>query len=133
MIGVDTNVLVRYIVRDDERQYQKVRTFFERIVDQDDACFVSDLVLAELVWVLRSCYRLDRGRIAEVLRGLYGSRNLVFSSPDCIARAIRSFETGRADFADYLIRERALQEGCEEVATFDKALVKEDGFTSVGV
>jgi len=83
-----------------------------------------------LVWVLTSCYRIHRAKIAEVLRKLTTSRQMSFDATDRITRALDAFASGRGDFADYLLREHARRAGCKTVATFDRVLLKEPGYTA---
>ena len=128
MIALDTNVLIRYLVRDDEDQHRRASRLIERTIEAGDTVFIADIVLAELVWVLRGSYHLAKDRILDVLNNLYRARHASFASSERVARAIARFERGRADFADYLIGERARASGCEVVATFDRALLAEDGY-----
>jgi predicted nucleic-acid-binding protein len=131
VIALDTNVLVRFLVEDDVEQTARARDLLQRAIDEQTACFVPDIVLCELVWVLSSAYRISRVEIARHLGTLLRSRNLIFRSTDQIARALAAFRDGRGDFADYLIREDSRTAGCEGVATFDKALLGEEGFQAV--
>ena len=89
---------------------------------------VTAIVVCELVWVLTSCYDLSRSQVVEVLRNLQRARELALQSPDELARALTSFAAGKGDLADYLIREQARTEGCDAVATFDRAVLGEAGF-----
>jgi len=128
LIALDTNVLVRFLVRDDEDQAARALRRLTEITEADDTAFVPDIVLAELVWVLRSTYRFPRARIISVLRELYTARHLSFASPDRVARALSAFESGRGDFADYLIREQSRDHGSEAVVTFDRRILGDLGF-----
>ena len=128
MIGLDTNVLVRFLVRDDEDQHLRAVELLRRGADDGGTFFVGEVVLAEVVWVLASRYRCSREEIASVVRHLTEAQELVFESADRIVRALRSFERGKGGFADYLIAERARDAGCPSVATFDKALHADSGF-----
>jgi predicted nucleic-acid-binding protein len=130
VIALDTNVLVRFLVEDDAEQLDRARALVGRIVAGGDSCFVSDVVLCELVWVLQSSYRIPRGPIADHLQALLRARHFSFSSTDRLARALRAFRAGRGDFADFLIREHARAQGCDGVATLDGDLVKEEGFVA---
>jgi predicted nucleic-acid-binding protein len=130
MIAVDTNVLVRLLVKDDEAQTRKVIVLFKRLSDAADTAYVCDVVLCEVVWVLQACYKLKRKQIAVALRQLLSARQLTFDSPDQLSRALAAFEQGRGDLADYVIRERAKAAECDCVATFDKSLHKEPLFRS---
>ena len=128
MIALDTNVLVRFLVEDDARQTEQAAALIERAVASGDTLFVSDVVVAELVWVLSVSYRISRAQIAATLRDLLRARHLTFAASDQLTRAIDSFARGKGDFADYLIGEHARVAGCETVATFDRVLLRESGF-----
>lgn len=131
MISLDTNVVVRFLVRDDAKQARAAKGLVERLDREDERAHVSDIVLCELVWVLRSAYRMGRLPIARALRQLVAAKQLVFESHDAIQRAIHAYETGHGDFADYVIREHARGAGCDSVATFDQVLLKDEHFSPV--
>lgn len=128
MKAVDTNVLVRYLVEDDARQ--SAAALFKQATANDEMLFVSDIVVCEVVWVLSVSYGFSRMAIAPVLRDLFRARQLAFTAPERLIRALGAFESGKGDYADYLIREHARGAGCEEVLTFDKALLREAGFVA---
>lgn len=130
MIGLDTNVLVRFLVRDDEDQHRRAVDLFRRGVDEGETFFVGEVVLAEVVWVLASRYRCGREEIARVVRQLTEVQELALESTDRVVRALRAFERGRGGFADYLIAERARDAGCSSVATFNRALHADSGFVA---
>ena len=130
MTGLDTNVLVRFLVEDDEAHAERAATLIEAAVAADERLYVSDVVLCEVVWVLGGAYDFRRTEIAGVLAELTRARHLRFDSSDRIARCVRAFEFGRGDFADYVILEHALEAGCDRVATFDRKLLKHEGFVS---
>lgn len=130
MIGVDTNVLVRFLVEDDEEQAAKVIALFEKVIAENSTLFISDIVLCETVWVLSSRYRFSRGDIASVLQRLFEADHLSFSSTRQHVDALQSYAEGKGDFADYLIREQCIAAGCSTVVTFDQALLKAPGYTS---
>ena len=130
MIAVDTNVLVRFVVRDDARQAARARRLFERLQSEGTQAYVTDIVLCELVWVLERSYRIERAEIAEVLARLIRARALTFDSTERIAGAIQSYMVGKGDFSDYLIREHATARDCENVVTFDRQLLREAGFVA---
>ena len=129
MIALDTNALVRFLVRDDKAQARMAKALVDGLGDGDGRGYVSDVVLCELVWVLTRSYRFDRRRIAEVLQRLVAARQLAFGSTEAIARAVSAYEQGKGDFADYMIREHARDAGCESIATFDRDLLGDDMFS----
>ena len=130
MIGLDTNILVRFLVQDDEEQHRQVVAALRRGAEAGESFFVGEVVLAEVAWVLASRYRCGRDEIASVVRQLTEAEELVFDSTERVVRALRSFQNGKGGFADYLIAARAQDAGCTEVLTFDRALLVETGFRS---
>jgi predicted nucleic-acid-binding protein len=111
MLGVDTNVLVRYLVRDDQLQFEKARRLIDREASRSEPVLVSLLVLLETEWVLRSRYELPKAEILTAFSAL--------------------LDTTVADFADCLIAARNLRIGCHATATFDGKALKLEGFISV--
>jgi predicted nucleic-acid-binding protein len=98
-------------------------------VQRDEPIFISDIVMCETVWVLSTSYRFSRSEITGALSDLIRGRGVVFSSGDSLARALRAYHEGKGDFADYLIREHARTAGADTVATFDRALLNDEGFS----
>ena len=128
MIAVDTNVLVRFLVEDDEAQTRAASSLISRAGRTGEPLYVSDVVLCEVVWVLSASYRFTNAEIIATLRKLLHARQLTFRSSDILVRAVEAYAGGKGDFADYVIREDAKAAGCDSVVTFDKALLKESGF-----
>ena len=131
MIALDTNVLVRYLVQDDARQSAAAAALVNRVLAAGDTLYVSDVVVCETVWVLSASYDVGRQEIARVLRSLFRARHLAFRAADQLIRALEAYDAGKGDYADYLIREHARAAECEQVVTFDRALLRERGFVSV--
>ncbi len=128
MIGLDTNVLVRFLVEDDREQAARARALVQQTIARGEPLFVSDVVLCELYWVLDRAYGMSRDQIAPALRALLAAKHLSFRNGDLIGRAVAAYQDGRGRFADYVIRELSIDAGCDSVATFDRALHKEKGF-----
>jgi predicted nucleic-acid-binding protein len=119
MLGVDTNVLVRYLVRDDEAQFEKARKLIKREVLAGRCIFVSQLVLLETEWVLRSRYSLPKNMIIETISGLLDATDVRFEDEQTIEEALFIWKDTTADFADCLIGARNRRLGCRATATFD--------------
>jgi predicted nucleic-acid-binding protein len=132
VIGLDTNVLVRFLVEDDERQSAAAAALVDRAIAARQELFVSSIVICELVWVLSASYRVPKARVLSLLRELMRARHLAFGAPDQLLRALDAFAAGKGDFADYLIREECLARGCESVHSFDRVLLREGGFEGPG-
>lgn len=130
MIGLDTNVLVRYIMQDDPKQAAKATKLVEGLSAQAPG-FVSIVSIVELVWVLTSCYGLGREQVLQVLEVILRSKQLVVDHADHVVRAMRSYGVGKADFADCLIERMAATAGCEKTMTFDAAAAKTAGMTLI--
>lgn len=128
MIGLDTNVLVRFLVKDNDAQTRRAVALVKHALDENEALYVSDVVLCELVWVLETSYSVGREEIAANMAKLLRARQLAFRDADMSARALDAYQAGRGDFADYVIREDARAAGADTIATFDKALLKDQGF-----
>ncbi len=119
MIGLDTNVLVRYVMQDDPKQSAKATRFIESLTPET-AGFVSVVALIELVWVLNSCYDLTREQISQALDGLLRAKELVVDRAEQVGQALRVFRASSADFADCLIERTAHAAGCDRTMTFDR-------------
>jgi predicted nucleic-acid-binding protein len=125
MIGIDTNVLLRlFKPADDARQADMVR----RVVKTQGPVFVSPITLVEFVWVLQKTFKLDRADVHHRLAGIVDAPEFAFAFPQATRRAVEQYETGPADFADYLMGELNLAFGCDATLTFDKNAVKNPAF-----
>ena len=130
MTGLDTNVLVRYIMQDDAKQSAKATTLIESL-DADRPGFISVVSILELYWVLTSCYDLNHDQVKMALEVLLRTKQIVVDRADQILRALRVFESGKADFADCLIERTAASAGCEQTLTFDVSASKYAGMTLI--
>ncbi len=128
MIALETNVLVRLIVQDDQAQARVAERLLVRARRDQTPLFIADVVLCELVWVLKSRLGLDRHEIADALDRLLRTELMVVADSAVTSRALGAYRVGRGDFADYIIREQALAREAVEVVTFDRTLKGEDGF-----
>ncbi len=128
MIGLDTNVIVRYLVEDDEEQAARAAALIEGAANRGETLFIAQIVLCELAWVLGAAYGRSRLEVARALKAVLRTAQFVVEDVDLAHRALARFEEDRGDFADYVVAERAFGNGCERVATFDKRLLAEDSF-----
>jgi predicted nucleic-acid-binding protein len=125
--GVDTNVLIRYIVADDPVQFRAATRFIEHKCSRQEPGFVNRLVLAEVVWVLESSYRLPRSAIVGALRLLLDANQLSIENVDDARAALVEYEAG-AGFSDSLIAAANARLGCEYTATLDRRAAGRSGF-----
>lgn len=128
MIGLDTNIVVRYLTQDDPKQSQIATRLMERTLSSDEPGFISLVVLAEIVWVLVSLYFVDRAGIVQIVSGLLTTEQLRVESAELAWRAKRRYEASKADFSDALIAECAVAAGCKRAVTFDRAAAATSGF-----
>ena len=129
MRGVDTNVLVRYLTQDHAAQARAVDALIAETISQREHLHVDDVVLCELVWVLRGAYRTDKPAIVSALQKLVGTALFSFEDREMLRRAVEDYRKGSGDFADYLIGRRNRRAGCEDTATFDRALKGASAFS----
>lgn len=131
MIGLDTNVLVRYIMQDDPKQSPKATQIVESLEGVGSG-YVTLVSLVELVWVLSASFDLARPQVAQALEGIIRTKQFKIESADQVIRALRVFKVGTSDFADCLIERSANSAGCEKTVTFDVNASKHAGMTLIG-
>jgi predicted nucleic-acid-binding protein len=121
MIGIDTNVLIRYLVRDDLAQAQEASRIIEK---QSVPIFVNTIVLCELVWVLESAYECTKKSIASVLKKILSTKQFEIPNRSLTWRALDLYENCKADFSDILLGMENQAQRCTITVTFDKNLNK---------
>ena len=132
MIALDTNVLVRLVLHDDEAQARAAERLFIRARRNQTPLFVADVVLCELVWVLKRRAGVSRADIVDTLDRLLRTELIVVSDAAIAENALAAYRAGKGDFADYLIREQSRAMRATEVVTFHRALKGENGFRVLG-
>ncbi len=127
MPALDTNVLIRYVVRDDSAQFAIARRFIHRCVSEGLPLFIPVTVMLEFEWVLRSSFHYEKNEVLQILSSLFSAAELIFESEQALEVALQLFREGRADFADCLHIALAAQEGQQPFWTFDKGAAKIPG------
>lgn len=122
--GVNTNVLVRYIVQDDPVQSKLATHFMEQECTSETPAFISGIVICELVWVLESAYEYPRQDIAKVIEQILRTREFHIHEPEILWQSLWGYQHKGADFADHFIASTNARAGCEYTVTFDKKAVK---------
>lgn len=130
MIGLDTNVLVRYIMQDEPLQSRQVAQLIDALTVESPG-FVSLVTLVELCWVLGSSYALDRSRLVEALEALLRTRELVIEEAEVAWQSVRRYRDNAADFADCLIERLGAAAGCRHTVTFDRGAAKHCGMVLI--
>ncbi|MCW5322988.1 PIN domain-containing protein [Verminephrobacter aporrectodeae subsp. tuberculatae] len=131
MIGLDTNVLVRYIMQDDPGQSAQASRLIESL-DADNPGFISLVTVVELYWVLTSSYELAGKQAVQALESIVRTKQFFVERADLVLRALRACGAGKADFPDCLIERSAASAGCARTMTFDVRAAKHAGMTLVG-
>ncbi len=126
MIALDTNVLVRYLVRDEAQQAEAARSLLESLTAERPG-FICREVIVELAWVLERAYGYTRDRIATVLEQLVATEHLVIEAADDVARAAFRYRPGSAGFSDLMILAAAERSGARSLYTFDLKAAQLDG------
>jgi predicted nucleic-acid-binding protein len=130
MIGLDTNVLVRYIMQDDPKQSPKASALIESL-NADNLGFITLVSIVELYWVLTTSYELTGQQVKQALEVLLRTKQIIVDRADQVLRALRVFDDSKADFADCLIERTAVSAGCEQTMTFDVGAAKHAGMTLI--
>ena len=118
MIGLDTNVVVRYLVQDHPEQSAAATAVVDGLTENNPG-YLSLVTVVELYWVLRRAYRVSEDRCAELLAGLLDARELRVDQSASVRAAVMTRRRG-ADFADALIAELGRVAGCDHTLTFDR-------------
>ncbi len=119
MTGVDTNILVRYFSPDTPHEYEAARALLQGF-NRDAPGFISIPTIVELVWVLHKRYKIKRDEVVRSILWLLRDSGFVFDHVDHVVDAISRFQTGNADFADYMIERMCRVAGCTRTVTFDR-------------
>ena len=118
MIGLDTSVLVRYIMRDDPVQTELATRLVDSL-DESEQGFVSVIALVETAWVMTRLYHIPRNGIIDAIRRLLGAAEILLEREHTVRRALARMSEG-ADLSDALIAELGSHAGCRETVTFDR-------------
>jgi predicted nucleic-acid-binding protein len=128
MIGLDTNILIRYLTQDDPVQSPKATQIIERRLSPTNMGFVSVVTIAEIAWVLDRAYGLSNGEIAAVIERMLQVEVLAVENEQEVFAAMMALKQGRGAFADALIAELGTRAGCIHTLTFDKKALRLPGF-----
>src|SRR5882672_4807831 len=131
MIGLDTNILIRYLTQDDPVQSAKATEIFERRLTRRNSGFVSIVAMVETVWVLDRAYGLTAQEIATAVERLLQVEVLSIENEQEVFTAMVALKQGRGSFADALIAELAVRAGCARTLTFDQKAVRLSAFELV--
>jgi predicted nucleic-acid-binding protein len=128
MIGLDTNVLVRYLAQDDKVQSAKATALIERRLTEEEPGFVSVVAMAETAWILERAYGLADADIATAIERILQAEILVVECEQEMFAAMVALKEGRGAFADALIGALGAKAGCARTLTFDRKALRLPGF-----
>ena len=127
MIGLDTDVLVRYVLRDDVQQAELADRLIEKCIAEQVLVVISLLTIQETEWVLRACANIDKARIISLFKALLESADVLIETEDILEEALLHFENSSADFSDCLMVAKYQNLTCDYMVTFDTKAAKIDG------
>ena len=128
MIGLDTNILVRFITQDDPIQSAKAREIIERQLTEDNPGFVSVVAMVETVWVLERAYGLAAHQIVRAVERILQTDVLVVENEQEVFAAMIALKQGLGSFADGVIAALGARMGCSYTLTFDRKALRLPGF-----
>ena len=131
MIGLDTNIIVRYLAQDDPAQSTDATRLIEGRLTVDNPGFVSDVAIAETAWVLERAYGLTDAAIAATIESMLQTDVLVIEHEQEVFGAMIALEDGLGSFADALISALGRNAGCASTLTFDQKALRIPGFKSI--
>ena len=131
MIGLDTNIVVRYLAQDDVRQAAIATRLIEGSLTAGARGFISIVTLAEIVWVMSSNYGASRVAIADIVEGFLTAPQLMMERADVLWRALKAYRESKADFSDAVIVELGSDAGCSKTVTFDRRAASHPGFEAL--
>lgn len=127
MIGLDTNILVRYFAQDDPAQSRRAARIIEQLTEQEPG-FISLVVMVETVWVLDRIYRLSSREIARCIEQMLQADTFTIQNEQEVFTAMTALKTGTGSFSDALIVALGRWAGCSTTLTFDQRAVRLSGF-----
>ena len=129
MIGLDTNILVRYLTQDDPVQSAKATEIIEQRLTAADRGFVSVVTMAEIVWVLDRAYGLTKKEITVAIERMLQVEVLLIENEQEVFAAMIALKQSQGAFADALIAQLGTKAGCTHTLTFDRKALRIPGFT----
>jgi predicted nucleic-acid-binding protein len=131
MIGLDTNVIVRYLTQDEPTQSAKATALIERVLTEANPGFVSIVAMVETAWVLERIYSLTAAQMAAVIEHMLGVDVLVIENEQQVFTAMTAVKEGSGSFADALIGALGIKAGCSHTVTFDREALRLPTFKSL--
>lgn len=126
MIGLDTNVVIRYLTQDDPVQSKLANQLIEKVLQRKETLLINQVTLCEIIWVLEKCYEIDKSSLIQILKQLLATENLIIEKDDIVWQALHEFEQKNSvGFTDCLIGRSNIFQHCTITYTFDKGAAKQ--------
>ncbi len=129
IIGIDTNILVRYLTQDDSEQSQIIEQVFHYFASSPSSIFINNIVVCELIWVLERGYKYSREQIGRTIKQILSTEEFSFENQELLWLALNQYSHNQLDFSDALIGELNKARGCIKTLTFDQAAIKAKNFS----
>lgn len=131
MIGLDTNVLVRYLAQDDADQSARATALIEQQLTAEAPGYIGIIAMIETVWVLDRAYRIDGKAIASIIERLLQTDALTIEAAQEVFLAMVTLRDGKGSFADALLALLGIRAGCRYTLTFDRKALRIPGFMAI--
>jgi predicted nucleic-acid-binding protein len=131
MIGLDTNVIIRYLMKDDFKQFAKAEKLIELTIKKKESLHICLVVICEVVWVLKYHYKLTKEEICNFLGMLLHADHIEVENREIALNSFKEYQNSQADFADCIIGHTNRSEGCVTTFTFDAKAVKLASFSKL--
>lgn len=128
MIGIDTNILVRYLTQDDQSQAEIVEQIFNQYATSPNSIFINNIVICELIWVLERGYKYGKQVICDAIKQILSTKEFVFENQELLWLALNQYTQNKLDFSDALIGEMNKKAGRMITLTFDQSAALAPGF-----
>lgn len=128
MIGLDTNVVIRYLVQDDKKQSDLATQFIEKTLTVEEPGYINHVCLCEITWVLQRCYGVTKPQLQAIIESLLTTKQFLVENVEVAWKSLRAFNESGAEFSDALIGQANVYHGCEFTVTFDKKASSLSGF-----
>jgi predicted nucleic-acid-binding protein len=131
MIGLDTNVILRYLLQDDPKQTRQANQIVDRQLTEQNPGFISLVTVLEIVWVLRSLLKQNPAQIASHLENLLAADSLEVQNEQQVFEAVFALKRGTGEFEDALIGALNVWAGCSSTLTFDRKAARLPHFQAI--
>lgn len=128
MIGLDTYVVIRYLVQDDRKESVIATQIIEKSLTSEEPGYINQITLCEIAWVLQRSYGITKPQLLTIIEGLITTKQFLVENVEAAWKALRAFNDNNADFCDALIAQVNIYSGCVHTVTFDKKAGSLPGF-----